>query len=170
MHSIFSEEKWKDVQGYEGLYQISNLGRVKRNGTILHQSLNTYGYCQVSLCNNGDIKNHLVHRLVANEFLPNPERHPQVNHIDGNKKNNAVTNLEWCTQAENNNHAIRTGLRKFKSVEMYEIGGGLVKTFHSRVEIDAFFGRKLCQDVITRCCNGKRKTAYGHQWKYKTEV
>ena len=65
--------------------------------------------------------------------------------------------------------AIRTGLRKFNVIEMYEIGGELVKTFCSRVEIDEYFGRKLCQDSITRCCNGERKTAYGHEWKYKTE-
>lgn len=107
------EELWQDIDGYEGLYMISNLGRVKSlhgKGRILKQS-NSNEYSHVSLYKNGNGKTLLVHRLVGNAFVPNPENKPEINHKDGNKRNNVVTNLEWVTARENQNHSILFGLK-----------------------------------------------------------
>lgn len=112
-------EIWKDIKGYEGAYQISNLGSVKslkHRGLIRDKILKpafVRGYLCVSLCVNGTKfrKTHKVHRLVAQTFLDNPENKPTVNHKDGDKANNSVTNLEWATMLENNIHAISTKLR-----------------------------------------------------------
>jgi len=119
-------EEWKDVQGYEGSYQISDYGKVKslqrkvntRNvggriskEKILKSSLNAYGYPLVVLCCNNIRTTTLVHRLVAKAFINNLNNCPQVNHKDGNKQNNKLENLEWVTQSENEKHAYRTGLK-----------------------------------------------------------
>lgn len=111
-----SEEIWRDICGYEGLYQVSNCGRVKRfhkttPPRILKPGLNTWGYLKVSLSRNNENETQNIHRLVAQAFIPNPDGKPQVNHKDGDKTNNCVDNLEWCTHEENNRHAIATGLR-----------------------------------------------------------
>ena len=112
------EEIWKDIEGYEGLYQISNLGRVKsfpRKGTqtkkekILKEKRDKKGYCFVSL-NNVGAKPYKIHRLVAQAFIPNLENKPQINHIDGDKTNNRIDNLEWCNNSENQIHAYKKGL------------------------------------------------------------
>lgn len=114
------KEIWKDIKDYEGLYQVSNLGRIKsfpRNGTqtnnikILMLKLN-HKYYHVTLSKDNERIDKLVHRLVAEAFIPNPENKPQVNHKDGNKLNNNVNNLEWNTCVENVQHSISTGLRK----------------------------------------------------------
>jgi len=120
------KEIFKDVKGYEGLYQVSNLGRVKSlskktnvnsNGAkytskekILKNSLNRLGYLSVTLCNNAKRKTMLVHRLIAIHFINNKENKPFINHINGIKNDNRIENLEWCTQKENVNHAIKNGL------------------------------------------------------------
>lgn len=124
-------ETWKDIIGYEGLYQISNCGRVKRShytaGTTIHPKqlkekevtvwVDTWGYLRVHLNHRGVRKAFRVHRLVAQAFIPNPSNLPQVNHIDGNKSNNKVSNLEWCTNIYNQEHARKTGLRKMGLTE-----------------------------------------------------
>lgn len=119
------KEAWKPVVGYETRYHVSNLGRVKSLGgvkrvcgngvqafspRILKQS-NAQGYKYVNLCN-GSCKPKKIHRLVADAFIPNPLNKKCINHIDGNKSNNTVSNLEWCNHSENLNHAYKTGLRK----------------------------------------------------------
>lgn len=123
------EEIWKDIKGYEGLYQVSNLGRVKRIkfinnivekpcNKILFNKNDNLGYVQVTLCKNNTRHYKRMHRLVAEAFIPNPLNYPCVNHIDGNKQNNSINNLEWCTHSYNTRHAMRTGLfdmEKFKS-------------------------------------------------------
>ncbi len=105
-------EIWKDVVGFEGLYKVSNKGNVysverislqgrKIGGRILKPSPNSGGYLLVGLCKNGKIKKKYMHRLVAEAFLPNPENHPQINHIDEVKDNNELSNLEWCDSRYN---------------------------------------------------------------------
>lgn len=118
-------EVWKDIPGYEGLYQVSNTGVVrsinrvttgnrKRNisGKTLKQKQNTFGYLIVGLCKDGKSKTERVHRLVAKAFLPADSNRPYINHKDGNPQNNHISNPEWCTQKENVQHAYDTGLRK----------------------------------------------------------
>jgi len=116
-------EIWRDIKGYEGLYQVSNLGRVKSlsrkykhnmfgkkiiyktsKERLLTININQ-GYAHVVLCKNGKCKQKLLHRLIAQSFIPNPENKPNINHIDGNGLNNNLDNLEWCTQKENIKHA-----------------------------------------------------------------
>ena len=119
-------ENWKDIKGYEGLYQISDKGIVKGvdrvlmynaektkqwKGKVIKTIVDGLGYCRVSLCKNGKVKTHKIHRLVAESFLSG-EGH--INHKDGNKLNNHVSNLEYCTSKENNYHAFTTGLRPKK--------------------------------------------------------
>lgn len=122
----YAMEIWKDIKGYESLYQVSNEGRVKalnrvvksRWGTPkplkakeIREVVDSLGYSRLSLCQDGRVKTHKIHRLVAEAFLAG-EGH--INHIDGNKQNNHVSNLEFCTQKQNNNHAQKTGLRPSK--------------------------------------------------------
>ena len=109
------EEIWKCIAGYENLYQVSNLGNVKslvRKHSVKEKFLKilTKEYHTVSLSVNNKNTTYRVHRLVAHAFLPNPENKPIVNHLDGNKHNNNVNNLEWCTHQENCIHAVKTGL------------------------------------------------------------
>lgn len=108
-----TEEIWKDITGYEGLYQVSNLGRVKSLGnkeTVKNDHLLKFinhkcGYLQVNLCKNGKSKKFLVHRLVANNFILNPNNYSQVHHIDENKQNNCISNLLWCNNEYNNQYS-----------------------------------------------------------------
>lgn len=127
---MFMEEQWKDIKDYEGLYQISSLGRVKslakyvrykkagnaalRKERVMKCGTTPAGYCVASLSFNKKTKGITVHRLVATHFLSNPNKYPQINHIDGNKKNNTAPNLEWCDQAHNMRHAYNIGLLKPK--------------------------------------------------------
>lgn len=125
-------ESWSDVIGYEGLYQISNFGNVRSlphtitveqkrykqprqmhwQGKPLRQHPDGKGYLIVRPCKLGKSKTLLVHRLVALHFIPNPDNKPAVNHLDSNVFNNHASNLEWCTIAENNHHALTVGKRK----------------------------------------------------------
>lgn len=107
-------EEWRDIEGYEGLYQVSNLGRVKSlksqygyRKIILKPRKNKYGYFHLQLHNKGNIKDCTIHRLVAQAFIPNPNNYPQINHKDENKLNNNVSNLEWCTAKYNTNYGTR---------------------------------------------------------------
>lgn len=105
-YEVKQMEIWRDIQGYDGLYQVSSWGRVRSwYSCILHPEVTKKGYLRVDLYDaDGNRKHKKVHRLVANAFIPNSDGKPQVNHKDGNKKNNSVTNLEWVTDAENKDH------------------------------------------------------------------
>lgn len=125
MNAVVITEKWKPIPEYEGLYEVSNIGNVRSligwNGReyytrvkMLKQTNSTTGYKKVELTKKGVKKSIKTHRLVAMAFIENKEKKPFVNHIDGNRLNNKVENLEWCTQKENVQHAIRTGLNNRK--------------------------------------------------------
>lgn len=185
----YLNEIWRDIKGYEGLYQVSNFGRVrsldrivngnwknpniKRNGKILKINILPSGYCRVLLSKDGKTKLHYVHRLVATAFIPNPNNYPCVNHKDENKQNNCVENLEWCTQKYNNNYRNRqkkiakknTNGKMSKPVLQYDLQGNFIKEWPSIMEIERQLG--FDQGYISNCCNGKYKTAYGYIWKFK---
>lgn len=101
-------EKWKDIKGFEGIYQVSSYGRVKnkRTNRILRPSINAYNYLSVVLCKDGEKKCVRIHRLVAQAFIPNPDNKPCIDHIDGIGFNNFVENLRWCTSKENGNYPL----------------------------------------------------------------
>ena len=120
-------EVWKDIEEFKGLYQVSNLGQIRSidriteyktgakrltKGVVLSIGKNKLGYSQVGLSKNDKCYSRRVHRLVAQAFIPNPNRYKEINHIDGNKQNNNVGNLEWCNRKQNIRHAINNGLRK----------------------------------------------------------
>lgn len=154
-------EKWKDVDGYDGLYKVSNLGRVKGKHRIKSQQDNGKGYLMVRLNKNGESRWHLVHRLVAKAFIENPENKPTVNHIDGNRKNNKFNNLEWATYSENNLHSYRSNGRKSAlAVPIYCIETG--KIYKS--SYDASKDTGIPQSSINRCANGIFKSTNGTHW------
>lgn len=170
------KEIWKYIKGYEGLYQVSNFGRVKSikfgKERILKTFKNTRGYLQVNLCKNGKVKNYKVHRLVAEAFLDNTDNLPEVNHKDENKLNNNAENLEWCSAKHNSNFGTRneriakkmTNGKLSKPVLQYTMDGEFVKEWPStmQAEREGGFNNRL----ISACCRGKRKTHKGFIWKY----
>ena len=185
-------EVFKDVLGYEGLYQVSNYGRVKSlerknifycglreeylerpvKGKFLKIRNGVHSYQVTCLTKNGICKNKFIHRLVAEAFIPNPENKPQVNHKDGNKKNNCVDNLEWCTAKENTRHAIKTGLKKKynnKRVKQYDLDGNFIKEWESITSFLKTNNIDLENSGITCCCKGRQKTSHGYIWKYAEE-
>lgn len=181
------KEIWKDIKGYKGLYQISNLGNVKslkRNiklsnqygakfkkrvdEKILKQSINKYGYCSVILSKNNKNKWFSIHRLVALNFIPNPNNYKCVNHKDENKQNNNVENLEWCTYKYNNNYGNRINKvreKTKKKINQYDINNILIKSWNSIIE--ASNNLKINRHSIISCCKGKQKTAGGFKWQYR---
>lgn len=169
-----SEEIWKDIEGYEGLYQVSNLGNVKslkRKGRLeerlLSQVKDKDGYLAVQLYKLGEGKRTSVHRLVANAFLPNPDNLPQVNHKDETPSHNNVDNLEWCTQKYNNIYGTRiqriTDKLK-KTVYQYTLDNQLVKVWKSVMECER---NGYSHRHISKCCLGKSNTHKGYIWRYE---
>lgn len=164
------KEIWKEIESDKN-YMISNKGSVysKRTGKILSGEVTKKGYIRVALTNH---KRYLVHVLVAKAFLPNPENKPQVNHIDGNKSNNNVSNLEWNTQSENMKHAYKTGLQRHrKSGEIYnartvvqlDLNNNYIREWDSISEAQ----RELKAYHIWEACVGKRTQCAGYKFKFK---
>lgn len=170
------EEKWKDIIGFEGLYQISNLGRIKSlyKNIIRKPQEGKNGYLFFTVHKNKKIYNMSVHREVAKHFLEYKEN-MEVNHIDGNKKNNIVTNLEWVTKSENQRHAVETGLRKtgdfvntfnMKPVLCYKASdNSFVGEFDSTKRAALTLG--LDPSTITKILKNKKKTTKGYKFTYK---
>lgn len=174
------KEIWKDIPNYEGLFQVSNKGRVKSvkrkclirtvPEKIRTLSLDKYGYYHLALSKNNKRKNFFVHRLVAMAFLSNPNNYKTVNHIDGNKKNCFLENLEWASISQNTKHAYKIGVKKpsggavkYKPVAQYKKDGTLVAIYKSIKE--AFVKTKI--NNISACLNknNKYKTSGGYIWK-----
>lgn len=177
-------EIWKDVPGYEGLYQVSSKGRIKRNDRIKCQQTDHGGYCTVALSKNSIQKWVLVHRIVAMAFIANPENKRTVNHIDGNKQNNNVENLEWATHSENIIHANNMGLRKVTEAQRKAASENGKKTIDkNRIRKAVFLKKDTMKkefisahdaarfvsgsaSAIIQCCKGKKKTYKGYEWGY----
>ena len=129
------------------------------------------GYLIVTLCHEGVRKNKRVHRLIAESFIPNPQNKAHVNHIDGNKLNNTITNLEWNTPKENTNHSIKSGLhdpsrlRNSAVIQICKDSGKTIAEFFSIHEAERSTG--VANQNIWKVCNGKRKTAGNYVWAYK---
>ena len=168
--------KWRDILGYENTYQISDNGEVRNIKTkrILKKYLNKYGYYQVTLCKNNKARLFRVHRLVAMTFIPNKENKEQVNHIDGNKLNNKVDNLEWCSSSENIKHAFKNGLKYSlrgknnilsKRTYQYDKEYNLLKVWDSIADITRELNIK--KQYISACCLGKIKKTHGYIFKYE---
>jgi hypothetical protein len=184
-------ETWKAVAGFEGFYEVSDLGRVRSVGRVIttkngvkrtvHQRIlrpgtDKDGYFQVVLCKDGINRVMTVHRLVGIAFVNNPEKKEQINHLDESKQNNKATNLEWATHKENANYgtAIQRrvehtdfnalALKYCKKVAQYTLDGKIINLWGSAAEIGRENG--YCRGFITACCLGYKKTAYGFRWAY----
>lgn len=176
------KEIWKDIPGFEGWYQASNIGRIRsvdryvnykttgqaiRNGKILSPKTSTKGYLEVTLLVNGKYHFKRVHRLVALTFIPNPNNFPQINHINENKQDNRIENLEWCTPRQNS-EAYTT---QRNTVYQYDLQGKLIKVWHSLTRAAESIGGD--KTGIEHCCKGRlsdgrsKKIYLGYIWSYK---
>lgn len=178
-------EIWKDIEGYERLYQVSNFGRIKSVercyinylGTTIHikerikkPRVTKYGYVVVNLSKNGKYETKFVHRLVACAFIENKDDLPQINHKDENKSNNVSDNLEWCTSSYNANYGTRnerSRKNKMKPVNQYTKDGEFIRSWESISTVQRETGMSLYN--ISMACTGKIKTAFGYIWKYKED-
>ena len=182
------KEIWKDIPGYEGIYQVSNLGRVKSVERVviskkgqrfeveekilkLKWRSRNKDYAFVRLCRNSVCTSFSIHRLVAEAFVPNPNNWPIINHKDENPKNNEVDNLEWCTYLYNNafgnaklkkHLGLKNNAKLSKPVTQYDMNGKKIASYPSTMEARRQTG--VCH--IPEVCNGKREKAGGYVWKY----
>lgn len=175
---------WKDIPGFEGKYQASNLGDIRSleritktdfynrihrtKSRILKHNITKYGYHQVVLYKNNIRNRYSVHRLISLTFIENPNNLPCVNHIDENKDNNAVSNLEWCTNKYNSNYGTatnRTAAKVKKSVIQLTKEQTIINEFSSATEASNITG--ISRPSIVNCCKKIYKTAGGFIWRYK---
>jgi hypothetical protein len=172
------KEIWKPIVGYEGRYEISNLGNVASlkyargsNRRLLKQSTNTWGYSQVTLSKDKEKCNKTVHRLVAEAFIENPNKHKQINHIDENKHNNRVDNLEWCDSKHNMNYGNRTAKasNSKKKPVIATLPDGTEEYYESIK--DAAEILHLSHSTISASLHKKwrHKRAKGREWRFANE-
>lgn len=186
------QEIWKDIKGFEGYYQISNLGNVKSLGIynknqykyehLKNKRISNKGYYYVAVSYKSKFKILTIHRLVAQAFIPNPFNKPCVNHIDGNKLNNSLDNLEWVTYSENTKHAWENGLfseeglkkrgakigkasklRCSKPIYQLDMNGNIIREFNSIT--DAYLETGI--NNIGAVARGVRNKAGGYKWQFK---
>ena len=182
-------EIWKDIKGYEGKYQVSNLGRVKSlylinrqakipREKILKAGHNLQGYPHIHLCkDNKTSKSIFVHRLVAETFIPNPNNYPVVNHINGIKTDNRVENLEWCTQQYNIQQSYKNGQQKPTwinkkgkncpnsiKVNQYDLQDNFIKQWDCIRDVEREL--KIFAVGVSKCCRNLQNTAGGYKWRY----
>ena len=192
------QEIWKDIEGYEGLYQVSNLGRIKSLQRItvgkkygihkLKEKILKEGKCGkyniVILRKNGKNKTLYVHRLVAKTFINNSNNYPEINHKDGNTMNNNKENLEWCNRSYNIKHSY-TVLKRKKSIQglneyvenhkrkvnQYDLNDNFIKTWGSISDAEKFLNITSI-GKICECCQHKngRKSAFGYKWEYVDKI
>lgn len=167
------QEIWRDIKDYEGLYQVSNLGRVKnvKRNSILKTDIERGGYFRVTLYKNGKPKHYLIHRLVAQAFVYNqdPVKNVEVDHINTIRTDNRAENLEWVDKQKNHRNPITRehyGKSKSKVVLQYDLGDNLIKEWESIMQVERELG--ISQPSISNCCTGRSKTAAGYRWAYKT--
>lgn len=188
-------EVWKDIEGYEGIYKVSNLGRIKSydrtislirlgttvkrhvKGSLKKASISNNGYLQISLFKEDKKKDFLVHRLVASAFIPNTYSKRTVNHIDGDKLNNYSSNLEWATYSENHKHAYDDLNKKAymtgRTNELNHNSKGVVMRDELGNELNRFpsiseaeRSTGILNSSIVACLKGRNKTAGGYKWNY----
>ena len=166
------EEIWCPIKGFEGLYDVSDQGRVKSlkfgKERVLNPVRDGGGYLFVILYKNREHKICKVHRLVAKTFIPNPDNLPQVNHKDEDKENNSVQNLEWCDSKYNINYGTRNqrvSEKHSKSVLQFTKDGEFVREWKSTNDVQRNLG--YFHNNISNCCNGKCKSSNGFIWKFK---
>lgn len=182
MNSKTETEKWKDIEGFEGFYKVSNMGRVRSldrvtiskngvkrffKGRLLTPCDAGKGYRNVILQANGKRRTPRLCRIVAAAWIPNPQGLPQVNHKDENKQNDKASNLEWCTAAYNTNYG--TGIKRrakkiSRKVNQYDLNGNLIKAWDSISE--ASRALDIDNSHIIRCCKGNLKKTGGYKWEY----
>lgn len=161
-------EEWVDIPGYEGLYQITRDGKIRNvtNGNKLLGNVNSHGYVVVSLTKNGRKKDCKVHRLLALTFLPNPNDYDCINHKNGNKLDNRLQNLEWCTKGYNNRHAREVlGVNtEERPVCQLTLSGDFVALWVNEAQAARCLG--ISPVCIASCCEGRANTAAGFRWHY----
>ena len=191
MEGKIMNEEWRDIEGYEGIYQISSYGRARsfkfNKIKILKPIKNNQGYLSYILSINGNRKQYRAHRLVAKAFIPNTENKEEVNHIDGDKQNNNVLNLEWVTRSENQQHAWDNDLKPrltgnkngFYGKHHNETTRDKLSKMHNKAVINIDTGiiyesitiaskeTGVSLSGISACCKGKLKKSGGYKWEYK---
>ena len=170
-------EEWKDIKGYEGIYQVSNEGRVRsvRKQKLMKPKTDKKGYKVIQFSVNGKRRAFKVNRLVAQAFIENPNNLPCTNHKDCNPANNRVENLEWCDYTYNNHYASRIEKARIKmfnnpkisrEVYKYTLDGDLIAKYPSANEAQRDIGINYSRGV-SMCCRGIMKTYKGYRWSYK---
>lgn len=176
-------EIWKDIPAYESYYEVSNFGRFRskertvergshtfvRKQMYIKTHLNATGYPSVRLIVGKHISRFMVHRLMAICFIDNPEMMPCINHLDGDKLNFSLNNLEWCTHEQNMAHAYDTGLANGApkiSISQFSKEGVFIKKFSSIIDACDSIGVVNGSSNIVKCARGKLNTAYGFKWSY----